>query len=165
MSTSYADALVDEEAWFLADLSVDGIPGLTKDAGGPFDVVAAQVRRLQQKPRQLFLAHDTSRDARGSKDSRRLDHDLMALVLWPYRNAQAMHEDQDRLDAAVDAVLARIRGPLGDRTHGGRWWIVGDSRVEPPNPSTILTFADAMAAVGTAIEVVVRWTVTAYEAA
>lgn len=155
---TYADALAKEEAWFASDLSAQGVPGLSP----PFDVVASQVRRLSQARRQLFLGHSRSTDGRRSKaGDHRVDHEIVALVFWAAVGAGGRaHEDQDRLDEAVERVLARVRGPAGDYTHGGRWWSVGEVRVEPPNPATLLAFRDAAGAVGAGYELAVRFSVT-----
>jgi hypothetical protein len=157
---SYADALDSEEAWFTS--SVAGLPALLEPAG-PFDVVSAGIKRLSQAPRQLFLGHGPTTDRRQSKDSdRRVDHEIVALIFWPSTVASTRaDEDQEALDDAVDKVLQRVRGPADDdSTHGGRWWHVGDARVEPPNPATILAFADVQGAVGRGYSVAVRYSVT-----
>ena len=158
----YAEALTAEEDWFTSPLV--GVPPLIKEDGGPFDVCAAQVRRLSQAPRQLFLGHTRSTDGRQSKTpDHRIDHEIVALVFWSAIGAGARaHRDQAELDAAVERVLARIRGLQGDSTHGGRWWGVGEARVEPPNPATLLAFSDAAGAVGAAYQVSVRYTVVEY---
>lgn len=155
----YASVLDLEEAWFL-DSSL-GLPPLAAADGGPFGVVAAHVRRLSQHPRQLFIGHGPTTDLRRSKAGDRLvRHEIVVLVAWPSVGAgHRAHEDQARLDDAVDAVLARVRGPVDDIGHGGRWWGVADARVEPPNPATILAFRDAIGAMGGGYEVAIRYSV------
>lgn len=156
----YADALAVEEAWFTSPLV--GVPVLVAEDGGPFDIVAAQVRRLSQARRQLFLGHGPTTSARGSKTGDRfVTHEVVALVFWSAPGAGGRaHEDQASLDEATERVLARVRGPVGDYTHGGRWWSVGEARVEPPNPATLLAFRDAAGAVGAGYELAVKYSVT-----
>jgi hypothetical protein len=159
---SVADVLEREEAWFL-DATL-GLPPLLASAGGPFDIVAAQVRRVAQGPRQLFLGVTESRETRPAKNSpMRLDHDVVALCLWSaVKGGARAHLDQAVFDDALSAVVARVRGPgdIGDATHGGRWWLVSDARVALPTLPQVLAFGDAVGALGAAYVRSVTWTVS-----
>lgn len=158
----YATVIDLEAEWFALDLTTDDVPALRKADGGPFDEVAARPRQLSQAPHQLFLAHGPTTHLPGAKGTRRVQHEVVALIFWPNPGAaQRSHEDQLALDAATERVVARIRGPLGQqgRTHGDRWWRVADPRVEPPSPVTLLTFRDIVGAVGAGFEVLIRYNV------
>lgn len=159
-AVSYADAVTAEAEWFGLDLTADGIPPLVSADGGPFTLLAPYLRRQDQRPRQCLLTHTTSRDRRIAKDLLHVDHEVAALVLWPNPGAALRsHEDQAALDEAVDAVVKRIRGPVGDSTHGGRWWRVGEPIVEPPDALSLLLFVDIVGTTGMGWEVSVRYTV------
>lgn len=163
---TYATVLTTEAAWFaLAGAPAGAMPALTVAAGGPFDIVASHTRRLAQRRHQLYLAHGTTRPARGAKDSVRLDHEVMAVVLWAATGAGGReHIDQEALEAAVAKVVARVIGPAGDVDHGGRWFSVGRPMVEPEDPLSRLRFADAITAAGAAHTVIVRYRVSEYVA-
>ncbi len=152
------DVLEREEAWFL-DPNL-GLPGLRVDQGGPFDVVAAQVRRVAQAPAQLFLGLTETRTTRPAKNSAtRLEHDLVALAIWAAaRGGTRANLDQALLDDALDRVELRVRGPEGDRGHGGRWWQVSEARVALPTLPQVLAFGDAVGSLGAAYTRSVTWT-------
>ncbi len=153
--------MLDVEAeWHGLDLSADGVPALEKTAGGPFDIVTPHLRRLSQARRQLFLTHGNDRDVPSSKSTRRTEHEVLALVLWPAAGAGARaHEDQAVLGEAVAAVVARVHGPAGDIGHGNRWFRTGPTSVEPAGPLETLRFADAIGSAGAAYTVIVRYSV------
>ncbi|MCA1572823.1 MAG: hypothetical protein LC798_21525 [Chloroflexi bacterium] len=156
---SYGDVLDREEAWYQEVHA--GLPPLVADQGGPFSTVAASIRRLSQGSHQLFLAHVDTTDRNMSHEDVRHDHQVAAVVLWAAIGGGARaHQDQARLDDAVSAVLDRIKGPAGDRGHGGRWWAVSDARAAPPLPAQLLNWSDAIAAAGAAYVVQCSYTCT-----
>lgn len=160
---SYATVLAAEAEWFSDDMSAEGLPPLTKDQGGPFDIVTPHVRRLAQVRAQLYLSHGPTRQARGSKALVRLDHQVLAVVLVAATGAGTReHIDQATIEADVAKVVARVIGPADDIGHGGRWFRVGDVAVEPASPLDRLRFTDAITAAGAAHVVVVRYTVAEY---
>lgn len=162
---SYATLLDAEAEWFGADLSTEGLPALTKARGGPFDIVTPHVRRLAQVRAQLYLNHGTTRQGRGAKDMARLDHEVIAIVLMAATGAGTReHTDQEAVEVAVAAVVARVLGPEGDVGHGRRWFRVGPLSVEPASPLDRLRWSDAISAAGAAHVVPVRYTVTELDA-
>lgn len=152
------DVLEREEQWFLA--AVPGLPPLRVVDGGPFDIVAAQVRRAAQAPAQLFLGLTDTRSTKPAKNSAtRLEHDLVALAIWAAaRGGAQANLDQGLLDDALERVAQRVRGPEGDRGHGGRWWQVSGLRVALPTLPQVLAFGDAVGALGAAYTRSVTWT-------
>lgn len=160
---SYATLLAAEAEWFSADMSAEGLPALTKDQGGPFDIVTPHVRRLSQVRLQLYLGHGPTSQGRGSKTLVRLDHQVLAIVLVAAAGAGTReHVDQATVESAVSKVVARVIGPPGDVGHGGRWFSVRGVTVEPASPLDRLRFTDAITAAGGAHVVVVRYTVVEY---
>lgn len=148
-----ADVLDREVDWLTAVLP--GLPSLAEH----FDVIAAHVRRLAQHPRQLYVGLLATRDTSPTKNGdRRLEHDVVALTLYPALGAGARaHADRDRAEVAVAAVVDRI---AVDRTHGGRWWSISDATVAPPDPITMLAFADVLAVAGSSYAYSITWTAT-----
>lgn len=160
---AYDAVLESEQAWYETDLTASGVPALLKAQGGPFDIVASHVRRLAQARAQLYLTHGPTTQARGAKAGVRLDHQVIALVLYAAVGAGARaHVDQDSLEAAVGRVVARVLGPAGDVDHGGRWFRVGPVATEPVGLEGLLQWGDAIAAAGAAHVVAVRYTVSEY---
>jgi hypothetical protein len=157
---TYAAVLDVEADWYGLDLSGVNVPPLLKDQGGPFDVVGPHVRRLAQARHQLYLTHGPAREMPGSKDLTRLDHEVVALVLWAATGAGARAQvDAAGVDDAVDRVIRRVLGPAGDLNHGGRWFSVGAVTAEPSNPLDALRWSDVIGAAGAAHVVVVRYSV------
>lgn len=159
---SFEDVLAREESWYLEDLLAQGVPALIQeDQGGPFQVVAANPRRLSQGRNQLWLASAESTQGKGSKSDTRWDHDVTAIVLWSaLQSTVRANEDQEDMQAAVGRVAARIAGPPGDRGHAGRWWQIGPLRVAPPSPMQLLTFGDVIGGLGAAYQVAITYRVT-----
>lgn len=157
------DAVLDSELeWFRADLAAQGLAPLAKPAG-PFAVVERDVRRLAQARTQLWLTRGPTTQPRGSKTTTRLDHEVIALVLWAAIGAGARaHVDAENLEEAVGLVVARVVGPEGDVGHGGRWFRVGPVSTEPVGLDGLLRWGDAIGAAGAAHTVAVRWSVSEF---
>ena len=168
---SYADALIREAAWLRAD--VVGLPPLlanTGDGTGPFGVVEAYPRKVQQQDYQLFVCRDPYAERRmdAAGQWRAGMHGIALLILWNRVVAPTKAQlDQVKLDEAVDRVLNRVRGFPADHTHGGRFHSVGvnqlgtdEIRVEYPDPRTLDATADAPYGAGDAYTVLVRYTAT-----
>lgn len=155
------DVLDLELEWFLAD--VEDLNPLPESAGGPFHVVEREVRRLSQARNQLYLTLGPTTTPRGSKTTRRLDHEVIALVLWTAVGAgQRAHVDQAALGRAVDLITRRVLGPDGDIGHGGRWFRAGGLRTEPVGLDGLLRWGDAIGAAGAAYTVAIRYTVSEF---
>nr|MDA8323338.1 hypothetical protein [Actinomycetota bacterium] len=63
----------------------------------------------------------------------RPSYEFRLRLVWPVRQATAgsAEAEQRAMDAAVDLLIQRIRGPLGDKTHGGRFLSVGEDLGKP----------------------------------
>lgn len=135
---SYDDAPEREAAFFTDEppASFSAAPPLIVGAGGPFDIVQARLRAVESHGRSLYILRDTTTENRiamgGMKE---FVHQMVIVCMWSISVAH-LETDQTAFDAAITAVLTRIRGPLGDKTHGGAFFEVGESgpvRVEPQN--------------------------------
>lgn len=143
---SSADAVDREAAWLASYSAADGLPGLLRAFGGPFDVVQARRPRTPPKRRRcLFVLRRTIVVERFGFN-RKINHYGFELQIeWPQTSPSGQAESvQADLDAAVELVIQRINGPLTippngtlDKTHGARFMSVAE------NPATIsVVFAD-----------------------
>lgn len=132
-----------EAAWL--STTTDSLPVLIAP-GGPWEVLQAfdpVAHRRTQETTILVIAARVS-DQRVSNQRIRPQYEITLDVTWPVRNpAPPIAEgEMQRLKNAVDLVLQRIRGPVGDKTHGGRFLSVA----EVPAMATV-TYADAAATI------------------
>ncbi|MFD9632826.1 hypothetical protein [Streptomyces violascens] len=134
---STADA-VDREAAWLASFG-DGLPALLAAAGGPFDVVQAYLRRTPQgRTKQLYVTRRHLREERFAHPRRMPRYQFELRIIWPMSSNSGAAEDSQRaLDEAVDLVLQRVGGFVGDKSHGGRFL----SAAENP-PEVTVSFSD-----------------------
>ena len=126
MSTS--DAVARECAW-LQTSSGDGLPFLPANAGGPWDVIAAyeQGAATRTQATAIYVTRDPGIDQARVANQRVRPRYMMRLELrWPVRvispgaSTIAATEAQN-FDNAIEQLRARVTGPLGDKTHGGRF--------------------------------------------
>lgn len=118
---STADAVDRETAW-LSTVG-DGLPALLASSGGAWDVVQAYMPRTPAtRGNQIYVLRRNVRSHRVSNARRRPLYEFELKLIWPLQSGTGQAEaDQRNFDAAVDAILARVVGPLGDKTHGGRF--------------------------------------------
>lgn len=127
---STADAVDRETAWLSA--AGDNLPALQKVNGGPFDDVHAYFPIVPDMTvRTLYVLRRTiSQDRFGGQ--RIINSYPMRLIAWwpllggPGFDGSAEAE-QRALDAALDLVIQRLVGPVGDKTHGGRFMSAGEN--------------------------------------
>jgi len=137
MSATYGNAVTREAAWFTTDTlpSYPGVAPLSTANGGPFDVIQAYRPTVNRKGRvpSLFITRESSGTA--SEENRiamggqkEWVHHFVAVISWPFRQGTTgkLEDEMQALDNAVAAVLERIRGPLGDKTHGAQFLSVGE---------------------------------------
>jgi hypothetical protein len=134
---STADAVDRETAWLAT--TTDSLPALLASAGGPFDVVQAYWRRTPQgRAKQLFVLRKSLQEERFANVRRMPRYRFELRITWPQSSATGAAEDPQRaLDAAIDLVLQRVGGLVGDKSHGGRFLSVA----EHP-PEVTVDFAD-----------------------
>jgi len=124
MAESTATAVAREAAWLA--IGDDALPALLAADGGPFDVVQAYYSRSPNtRARSVWVMRQNLTEQRLG-GLRKIDrYAFRLLVRWPTASGDAEAE-QAAFDAAVEQLLLRIRGPLGDHTHGGRFLSVGE---------------------------------------
>ena len=125
----YQDALTRELAWLAT--AGDLLPVLAVPNGGPFQIVQAYwPRTVAVNSRGLYVTRfpgSSAQSVRLSAQRRILRHHLRVRMLWPILTAGGQVETEQALfDAAIEAALLRILGPLGNKTHGGRFLAVAE---------------------------------------
>jgi hypothetical protein len=121
------DVVARETAWL--NSTGDGLPALHADAGGPFQVIAGYWPRVPATMKaSLFVLRSQISEERTAHVRIMARHRLTVTALWPLNNAGGSAEtDQADFDAAIELVLARIRGFPGDHSHGGRFLSAGEN--------------------------------------
>jgi hypothetical protein len=136
---STADAVTREAAWLAAFDTADGLPGLLKTYGGPFDVVQAYAQRTGPKRQaRLYVLRSNLRVERFGFNRKINHHTFMLRLYWPQSSPTGQAESvQQDLDTAVDLIIQRISGLFQDKTHGSRFLSVAE------DPTSIdVQFAD-----------------------
>lgn len=124
---STADAVARETA-FLAT-SGDGLPALLTSAGGPWQIVQAYWTRTPATNKTgIYVLRDLLDDQRASNQRIRPRYNMRLRLIWPVTvtTTQLLETAQSDFDAAIDLLVQRIRGPLGDKTHGSRFLSAGE---------------------------------------
>lgn len=147
---STADAVEREANWLTTFNPADGLPALLKSNGGPWDIVQAYWSPSRSaRQTRFYLVRGILTEDRFAAP-RRMDHyTFTGKLYWPVgatTNGPGMWEaEQAAFDAAINLVLARVRGVLYDHTHGGQFLSVA----EAPDPGRIsVHFVDPEAAQG-----------------
>lgn len=137
MAKTTADA-VDRETQWLTTFG-DGLPALQRSQGGPFDIVQAYWRRTPAgRTTQLYVIRKHLLEERFANVRRMPRYHFELRIVWPQSSATGAAEDPQRgLDAAVDLVLQRVGGFVGDKSHGGQFRSVAE---HPPEVN--VDFAD-----------------------
>ena len=149
ISNDLADSLDREIAWLT---TVDTLPSLLVTNGGMFDLVQAYIRRGTPSKRSLYLVTATATVDPINSQREQNTYQFIAHIRWPISSPTGQIEDDQRdLAAAVRDTVKRIRGPLGDKTHGGRFLTAGEAghpavRVEFDPVDTAIKAGDAMSA-------------------
>ncbi|ELP67679.1 hypothetical protein STRTUCAR8_08550 [Streptomyces turgidiscabies Car8] len=141
---SSADAVARETAWLAGYDAGDGLPGLLKAYGGPFDVVQAYVPRTgAQRQARLYVTRSQLRVERFGFNRKINHHTFMLRLYWPQSSPTGQAESvQQDFDTAVDLVVQRISGLFMDKTHGARFLSVAE------NPNDIdVQFGDPEASI------------------
>ena len=122
-----ADA-VDREAAWLAQ--VDDLPPLLVADGGMWQVVQAYlpVNRLATQQTGIYVTRRSLADQHPLSQRYRPQYEFVLKLKWPVKvtTSPLAETEQRNMDVAVGYLLQRIRGPLGDKTHGGRFLSVAE---------------------------------------
>lgn len=126
---STADAVGRETAWLTT--TGDGLPTLLKP-DGPWDVIQAYATRTPAvRKTTIYVMRQRLRDPRVAAQRKRPAYAFHLKLAWPMgattTGAGIAEDEQANLDAAVELLLQRIRGPIFDKTHGGRFLSVAEA--------------------------------------
>ena len=125
---STADAVARETAW-LATIG-DSLPALPASAGGPWQIIQAyQPRTPPANKTAIYVLRGRLLDVRASNQRIRPRYEIRLRLAWPVvvTGTSLLETAQADMDAAVDLLVQRVRGPLGDKTHGGRFLSAGEN--------------------------------------
>jgi hypothetical protein len=145
-----ATAAAREAAWL--QTANDSLPSLLTEDGGPWDVIQAYWpgAHFAKDKRGIYVDARPVDDLRVSNQRVRPRYTLVLTLTWSLKGqgatpgasakSQLAETEQQNLDNAAALLIERIRGPLGDKSHGGRFLSVAE------NPRTV-TYAKEDAAV------------------
>lgn len=121
-----ADAVDREVRWLTA--FGDGLPPLLIADGGKFEKIEAYWPRVETTFVNRIQVRRASINEERTAHVRFMDqYAFELLAIWPMGNATGdAQQVQREFDAGIDDVLARIRGPLLDKTHGGAFLSVAE---------------------------------------
>lgn len=148
---STADVVTRETAW-LATFG-DSLPALLVAHGGPWGVVQAYWpgnRLATQKP-AIYVTRGNFTYDHVAAQRYRPQHVIHLKLIWPVRQAVTpiAEGEQQAFDNAIELLVERIAGPVGDKTHAGRFLSVGEV---PGQVSVQVDFDDPEATVKAAKE-------------
>lgn len=127
------NAVAREAAWL--SVGNDELPALLTTAGGPWQVVQAYWpgTRIATQRTAIYVQRSDIADVRANSQRIRPAYSFMLKLVWPVKSSTAplAETEAQSLDNAVDLLLQRIRGPLGDKTHGGRFLSAGETPTRP----------------------------------
>lgn len=136
-----SDAVAREVAWL--STAGDGLPALLAPAG-PWSIVQGyRSRTPSTRLSGIYLLRTGYTEERWGNQRKIVRYSFLADLVWPVGSTTTgtliWETEQAALDAAVDLLVQRIRGPLFDHTHGGRFL----SSAEAPDPARIsVSFSD-----------------------
>lgn len=121
------DAVARETAWL--NTTGDGLPSLPASAGGPFEVIDAyeQVAATRTQATAIYVTRGPLQNLRVANQRTRPRYQMKLELHWPVRatgpgtSTSIAAAEQAAFDAAIELVRQRVAGPLGDKSHGGRF--------------------------------------------
>lgn len=136
-----ATAAAREAAWLC--VTGDSLPSLLSEDGGPWDVIQAYWpgAHFAKDKRGIYVDARPMDDPRVSNARIRPRYTLVLTLMWSLKGqgatpgasakSQLAETEQQNLDNAAALLIERIRGFVGDKTHGGRFLSVAE------NPRTV----------------------------
>jgi hypothetical protein len=129
-------AVARETAWL--QTANDGLPALLQSAGGLWQVVAAYDQGAQTRTQAtaIYVARGKVQQIRTGNQRVMPRYQMRLDLHWPVRvispgSSSIAAAEQQNLDDAVEALRARITGPLGDKTHGRRFLSAAEVKGTP----------------------------------
>ena len=121
VATNTQTAVTREAAWLKT--TGDGLPALEKAARGPWDNIQAYYPRTPYgEQRSVYVLRHRIQQKRFANVRTMHTYPFRLILWWPLLSLDgSAEEEQQAFDVAIDLLLQRILGPLGDKTHGGRF--------------------------------------------
>jgi len=143
----FNDVVVREAAWYTVDPppGFASAPALQAVNGGPFDGIQAYWTKVPQRQRWLFVTCEG--EVRNELDEwqahREAIYQMVLTILWSFEaGSGALEDEQQNLHDAVEKVLQRVYGLIGDKTHNSQFTAVaaggpeGDGRITVRMPNS-----------------------------
>jgi hypothetical protein len=130
-------AVTRETAWL--NTAGDGLPALTEPNGGPWDTITAYYPRTPyQERRTIYVMRHKIQQKRFGAQRVLHTYPFRLILWWPLLDREGSAEaDAQLFDDAIDLLLQRILGPLGDKTHGGRFLSTGEGALGDGSASRV----------------------------
>ena len=135
------DTVVSREAaWFTVDPppTFPTAPPLLAANGGPFDICQGYYQRVDQRARELYIVRTGSDEDRDTSSTvgtfgggmggmKGWKHTITLYLFWAFEDPTgSLEAEQQNFDSAMAAVMTRIRGPFGDKSHNQAFASVGE---------------------------------------
>jgi len=134
---SSADAVQREADW-LNTTSGDSLPFLPASAGGPWGVIAAYIQGAQTRTNAtaIYVMRGRAEQSRVGNQRIRPRYPMRLELHWPVRvispgSSSIAAGEQQAFDDAIELLRQRVTGPLGDKTHGGRFLSAAEVKGQP----------------------------------
>lgn len=122
------DACQREAAWL--QTTGDSLPSLLAADGGRWDVIQAfwPGAKTPRDKRGIYVTFGRIVDQRVSSMRVRDQYQFRLKLVWALKTAgtSAAETEQANFALALSDLTGRVRGPFGDKTHGGRFLSVGE---------------------------------------
>lgn len=138
---SLSDAVPREVAWL--NSSGDGLPTLVAP-DGPWDLIQVwRPRTAQMRKSAVYVLRNIYTVKRFANIRSMTTHDFKLKLFWPLSSGTGEAEsDFAEFEYAVQQLVLRILGQLGDKTHGGRFLSIAEDPnfliVELQDPDTTI---------------------------
>jgi hypothetical protein len=142
VATNTDTAVTRETAWL--NTAGDGLPALTEPNGGPWDTITAYYPRTPyQERRTIYVLRHRILQKRFAAQRVMHTYPFRLILWWPLLDREGSAEaDAQLLDSAIDLLIQRILGPLGDKTHGGRFLSTGEAALGDTGSRVDVDFTD-----------------------
>lgn len=153
------DAVAREAAWLTT--AGDSLPSLLAVSGGPWQVIAPyeQAAQTRTNATAIYVTRGRAQQCRVANQRIRPRYPMRLELHWPVRvispgGSSIAATEAQNLDAAIEQLRQRLTGPLGDKSHGGRFLSAAigpsgqpDIDVEfPPDASAVIKAAKELTA-------------------
>ncbi len=122
------DSAVARETAWLNTASGDSLPFLPATAGGPWSVIDAYVQGAARRTNEpaIYVKRGQIKQVRVANQRVRPRYPMVLELHWPVRatspgGSSIAATEAQNFDNAIELLRQRVTGPLGDKSHGGRF--------------------------------------------